>query len=299
MELQQLKYFRAVAEERSFTRAAKRLFVTQPNVSIQIRKLEHELGVILFDRVPGGSVALTAAGDVLQGCADSIFSTLDGGVARIKALERDEVPVLRIAHLPSLGRTVLPGIVVSIRQAAPEIDLACDAVADSERIQALLLDGAIDVGVARLPETRDTESSHVLFSEEFVVACPSHGPLRDLDLRDPASLSRAPFVLPSEGIGLRDQILGICRTMGFEPRVVLEAYSLDVLRGAVARGVGVSVLPRLCLDGQTEMTFERLVHPSPTRTISLAWRRRAGALRRYPQLARCLSRTEFAPDSAA
>lgn len=299
MELQQLKYFRAVAHAHSFTRAARRLFVTQPNVSVQIRKLEHELGVTLFDRVPGGSIALTAAGEVLQDCADSIFSTLDGGLARIRALERERLPLLRIAHLPSLGRTVLPGIVVSIREAAPEIDLTCDAVADSERIRAMLLDGAIDVGVARTADGRDTETSHVLFTEEFVVACPAHGPLRDLDLRDAASLSRAPFVLPSEGIGLRDQILGICRSMGFDPRVVLEAYSLDVLRGAVARGVGVSVLPQLCLDGQAEMTSVRLPQPSATRTISLTWRRQASAFRRCPQLARCLSRTEFAPEPAA
>lgn len=299
MDLQQLKYFRAVAQERSFTRAARRLFVTQPNVSVQIRKLEHELGTALFERVPGGSVVLTAAGDVLQGCADAVFATLENGVSRIRSLERERVAVLRIGHLPSLGRTVLPAIVVNIRQAVPEIDLACEAIAHSERIRTMLLDGELDVGVARMPELREPVTSQVLFTEEFVVARPGHGAWCELDLRDAAVLSTAPFVLPSEGIGLRTQILDICRSMGFEPRVVLEAHSLDVLRGAVAGGVGVSVLPRLCLDGQTELTPVRLAHPSATRTISLAWRGQASPFRRYPRLASCLARIEVGPDRAA
>jgi DNA-binding transcriptional LysR family regulator len=293
MELQQLKYFRAVAEEQSFTRAARRLFVTQPNVSIQIRKLEHELGTSLFERGPG-CVTLSEAGEVLNDCALSIFSTLDDTMSRLRTLDRDLAPPLRIGYLPSLGRTVMPSIVVHIRRAAPEIALSIEEIADSGRIATMLTDAELDIGVARMACA--TGDSRVLFTEEFVVACPARGPLRELDFRDTEVLAGTPLVLPAEGIGLRTQILDICRSLGFTPRVVLEARSLDLLLGAVASGVGISVLPRLCMAKETEVVPVGLGPLAATRTISMAWRRQANPFQRHPQLAGCLAGSSFVSD---
>lgn len=293
MELQQLKYFRAVAEERSFTRAAKRLYVTQPNVSIQIRKLEHELGTSLFERVPG-SVTLSEAGEMLNDCAESIFSRLDDTTSRIRTLERAPTPPLRIGYLPSLGGTVVPAIVIQLRRVAPELTLSFEEVASSERIQTMLTDGELDVGVARIPRATGSGDSRVLFTEDFVVACPARGPLRERNFGDVDAFAGTPFVIPSEGIGLRRQILDICRSMGFVPQVVLEARSLPLLLGSVAGGVGVSVLPRLCLDKMPEIVSLDLGHQPATRTISMVWRRHADPFRRHPQLRKCLARGDFA-----
>ncbi|GAB2983362.1 LysR family transcriptional regulator [Amycolatopsis acidiphila] len=291
MELQQLKYFRAVAEEQSFTRAAKRLFVTQPNVSIQIRKLEQELGTQLFNRAHG-AVTLSPAGELLDDCAQSVLSALEDTTARIRTLEREPAPPLRIGYVPSLGSTVVPAIVVHIRKAAPEIPLAFEEIADSTLIQEMLADGRLDVGVGRLPGAR----ARVLFSEDFVVACPARGPLRKRNFGDARAFALTPFVIPSEGIGLRTQILDICRSIGFDPHVVLEAQSLDLLLGAVACGVGVSVLPRLCLDMKAGTAAVPLDHRPAARTISLAWRRQADVFHRHPQLARCLASCEAGPE---
>ena len=293
MELQQLKYFRAVAEEQSFTRAAKRLYVTQPNVSIQIRKLEHELGTSLFERVPG-SVTLSTAGEMLNDCAESIFSNIDDTMTRIRTLERAPAPPLRIGYLPSLGGGVVPDIVVQIRRVAPELTLSFEEVANSEHVQTMLTDGDLDLGVARMARARGGGDSRVLFTEDFVVACPARGPLRERDFGDVDAFATTPFVIPSEGIGLRRQILDICRSMGFAPRVVLEAQSLPLLLGSVAGGVGVSVLPRLCLDKMPEIVSLDLGHQPATRTISMVWRRQADPFRRHPQLRRCLARGDFA-----
>lgn len=290
MELQQLKYFRAVAEERSFTRAAKRLFVTQPNVSIQIRKLEQELGTRLFHRAHG-AVTLSPAGELLDECARSVLSALADTTARIRALEEEPAPSLRIGYLPSLGGIVVPAIVVHIRNAAPGIPLVFEEIADSAVIREMLADGRLDVGVGRLPGA----GARVLFSEEFVVACPARGPLRKRNFADARAFARTPFVIPSEGIGLRTQILDICRSIGFDPHVVLEAQSLDLLLGAVARGVGVSVLPRLCLDMKPGTAAMPLDHRSAVRTISLAWRGQAEVFHHHPQLASCLASCEAAP----
>jgi len=298
MEFQQLKYFRAVAEERSFTRAAKRLFVTQPNVSIQIRKLEHELGAPLFERVPG-SVRLSPAGELLNDCAETIFSRLDDTVSRIHDLERAPAPPLRIGYLPSLGSTVMPAIVVQIKRAAPQLALAFSEIANSEDIETMVADGQLDVGVARIARTRDKGDARVLFTEDFVVACPARGPLREQDFADADAFAAMPFVIPSEGIGLRRQILDICRSVGFTPHVVLEAQSLPLLLGSVAGGVGLSVLPRLCIDKMPEIVSVDLGHPSATRTISLIWRRQADPFRRHPQLRKCLAGGEFAAAAGA
>lgn len=295
MELQQLKYFRAVAEEQSFTRAARRLYVTQPNVSTQIRKLEHELGTTLFDRARG-AVTLSPAGEMLNDCAQTILSMLDDATTRIRALDEPPVVSLRVGYLPSTGCAVVPGIVVSLKEIVPDVTLVFEEIADSRRIHAMLEDGQLDVGIARAPEDGTARDSRVLFTEEFVVACPQRGPLRgSTDLETLRSLSEAPFVIPSAGIGLREQIVDICRSLGFAPRVALEAQSLDLLLGAVARGVGVSVLPRLCLAQTSGIDLVGLPSPPATRTISLAWRPEAATFRRRPRLLTCLRQCEVAP----
>lgn len=294
MELHQLQYFRAVSEEQSFTRAAERLFVTQPNISVQIRKLEREIGATLFDR-SRGSVTLSAAGEILYDCAQSIFETLETAKSRIGALETESTPTLRIGYLPSLSGNVLPALVTAVLGVVPETSLVLHEIADSVRIDQMLVDDELDVGVARLPKAAATLSSRVLLSEEFVAVCPDQGPLRDRNLSDITAFATTPFVIPSKGIGLRDQILEICQLMGFEPAVALEAQGLDLLIGAVARGVGISVLPRLCLERENHVTSVELGHPQARRSISLVWRRNACAFRQHDQLEKCLTHSDFIP----
>lgn len=296
LEIQQLKYFLAVAQEQSFTRAAKRLFVTQPNVSIQIRKLEHELGTQLFHRARG-AVTLSPAGELLDDCARSVLSALEDTTTRIRTLDNAPEQPLRVGYVPSLGGTIVPAIIVHIRKAAPKAALAFEEITDSLLIQEMLADGRLDVGVGRLSD--QVEDSRVLFSEEFVIACPARGPLRKRNFGDADVFASTPFVIPSEGIGLRTQILDICRSIGFDPNVVLDAQSLDLLLGAVARGVGVCVLPRLCLDMKAGIAEMPLEHRPATRTISLAWRRQAEVFRHHPKLMWCLASCEAVPERMA
>lgn len=242
MDLRHLRYFVAVAEELHFGRAAARLHIAQPPLSRQIRDLEEELGVVLFER-DRRRVALTQAGTVFLDEARKVLAQLEEGIVAARRAQRGEVGILRIGYVGSVAYSGLPEIVRHFRSRRPSVDVRVLEMTPAAQISAILA-GGLDVGFLRAPVDEPGLAVQVVLDEELMAALPSGHPLAHRKTLTLASLAREPFVLTARarGSGYHDHILTTCRSAGFSPRVVHEGSHFDVLC-LVAAGSGVSVIP--------------------------------------------------------
>jgi DNA-binding transcriptional LysR family regulator len=242
MDLRHLRYFVAVAEELHFGRAAARVHVAQPSLSRQIRDLEDEMGLRLFER-DRRRVALTAAGGVFLDEVKRLLEQLERAVDAARRTARGERGTLRIAYVPAVAYTGLPEIVRAFRQRLPDVEVRLQETNPARQVQALLA-GRVDVGFARGPIHEPALAVETVMEEPLVAAFPTGHPLSRRKMLKLAMLAGEPFVLQarSRGPGSHDQILAICRAAGFSPRVVQEGSQTDAL-SLVAAGVGVAIVP--------------------------------------------------------
>jgi LysR family hydrogen peroxide-inducible transcriptional activator len=272
MEIHQLRYFVAVAETGSFTRAAEREGVTQPTLSEQILRLEgkpHGVGRRLFDRL-GRKVVLTDAGHELLGRAQSILAAV--GEAERAIRDSAEGGLLRVGAIPTIAPFVLPLAVTRFRKShqAVRLQLKEDL---TERLLGDLLAGELDVGVMALP-IRD-ERLHVekLLTEPLVMALPpKHHLTRKVEVRL-ADVVDEPFILLDDVHCFGDQVLSFCHRGGLEPRVVCRGEQIVTLLAMVATGEGVSIVPEMAAlaDKAKACVYRPLGKPSPTRTLCAVW----------------------------
>jgi DNA-binding transcriptional LysR family regulator len=272
MELHQLRYFVAVAETGSFTRAAEREGVTQPTLSEQILRLEgkpHGVGRRLFDRL-GRKVVLTDAGHELLGRAQSILAAV--GEAERAVRDSAEGGLLRVGAIPTVAPFLLPRTVARFRKAHPGVQLHLKEDL-TERLLADLLAGELDVGIMALP-IRD-ERLHVekLFSEPLVMALPPKHRLAARTEVRLADVVEEPFILLADVHCFGDQVLSFCRRGGLEPRVVCRGEQIATLLAMVATGEGVSVVPEMAAtaDATKSCAYRPLGKPAPMRTLAAVW----------------------------
>ncbi|WP_221352350.1 LysR family transcriptional regulator [Streptomyces beigongshangae] len=271
MELRQLEYFVAVAEERSFTRAAERVHISQSGVSAQIRRLERELGAELFDR-SARSATLTVAGKAALGHARTALAAA-GAVGRAV----DEVTGLvrgRLTVGMVVGCTLTPlfDALAAFHEAHPgvEISLLEDR---SDRLVEGVRAGAVDValvGAAAAPEGLDALT---LVSERLVAAVPAGHPLAEqpeVTLRD---LMAHPIVCMPPGTGLRAVFDRACAAQGLQPVIALQAGAADAIAGLAARGLGVAVLSdSMAADHRDRLTARTVVDAVTPALLALVWR---------------------------
>jgi LysR family hydrogen peroxide-inducible transcriptional activator len=290
MELHQLRYFVAVAETGSFTRAAEREGVTQPTLSEQILRLEgktHGLGRRLFDRL-GRKVVLTDAGRELLGRAQAIL----GAVGEAERAVRDsaEGGLLRIGAIPTVAPFVLPRAVTRFRKEHPAVQLQLKEDL-TERLLGDLLAGDLDVAVMALPIRDDRLHVERLFSEPLLMALP---PKHHLGARSEVKLADVvdePFILLDDVHCFGDQVLSFCRRGGLEPRVVCRGEQIVTLLAMVAAGEGVSVVPEMAAlaDTTKACVYRPLGKPAPARTLCAVWhkqRYRPESLRAFVEVVR-------------
>jgi DNA-binding transcriptional LysR family regulator len=245
MELRHLRYFVAVAEELSFTRAAGRLNIAQPPLSHQIRQLESELGVVLFHRTKH-EVRITEAGRaVLQEARCTLAQARRVEIIARRAAE-GLVGRLHIGFSSSLPHTKLPNILRVCRSRFPEIVLTLHEHTTEKQIE-LLSAGEIDVGFLRLPVENAPASLVIkpILREPLLLAMPrghSFGRRRRVAVQ---SLREEPFILlPREAApGLHDQIIGMCTRAGFRPNIVQEASEVQTIISLVSAGLGIAIVP--------------------------------------------------------
>jgi len=247
IELHQLRYFVAVAEERHFTKAARGLRVAQPSVSRAIRVLEEELGTPLFHRMTG-NVALTPAGETLLPWARRVLADIDGATGEVRELADLRRGRLAVGATPSLTITLLPPALAKFHVAFPGIELVLHE-AGSRDLVAELEQGALDVALVIMPVRHENLETAPLLREELVIAVPHDHPL-----------------------DLRAATVAACRRAGFEPVFALEGGEMDGVLRFAAAGIGVAVVPSLVIDPAGPLRAIRLAEPL-TRTIGFANRR--------------------------
>ena len=275
MTLTELRYIVVLAEERHFGRTAERCHVSQPTLSIAVRKLEEELGVVLFERTKT-SVQTTLLGDKIVAQARLLLVN----TAAIKALAeagKDQLnnPLI-LGAIFTMGPYLLPQLIPHLKLQAPNMPLYVQEDFTAS-LRKKLRDGLLDVILVSLPFSEPDVVTQVLFDEPLVVVMPQSHPLaRKLEVA-PADIACEELLLPGEGHCLREQILILhseWRSDDDSKRHRAEGNSLETLRFMVAAGLGVSILPRSAAEVGLCAAHRLVVRPlvGGNRTLVLAWR---------------------------
>src|SRR6201994_4146807 len=263
MELRQLRYLVALAEELNFTRAAAAEHIAQPALSQQIRRLEEEVGVALVERTtrPG---SLTEAGQLLVVRARRILAELDSAHAEMQALRGIDRGHVNIGAIHTMGPIDLSLALAEFHARYPQVALSVREQTSEENAELLRID---ELDLAFLSVTERVESKelglHRLLSEELMVLMPLDHPLAGREEVRMAELAHEQFISFRVGARLRELLFAAGREAGFEPRVTLESNESQRIRRLVARGLGVSILPRSDAEREgAEVAVSRLVEPS-------------------------------------
>lgn len=243
VELRQLRYFLAVAEELHFARAAERLQMTQPPLTVAIRGLERELGVRLFDRSTR-KVALTPAGEAFRRRARAALEELDAAAADAAEAAAGRTGLLRVGFVSSASYTVIPEGIREFQRRRPRVELVLSPLTSGEQVE-LLLDGGLDLGLVRDPGRVPGLDFELLSAEELVAVVPESHPLAAGHEIMPAALRGEPMVLFPYRLmpGFVARVLGLLEPGGVRPNVVQQAIHQETVLGLVAAGIGISVLP--------------------------------------------------------
>ena len=275
MNLRDLKYLVALADLRHFGKAAEACFVSQPTLSTQIRKLEHELGVALVERAPR-KVMMTAAGQDVVLRARRIVAEVEQMKEGARRSMDPESGSLRLGVFPTLGPYLLPHLVPQLRERFPRLELLL-VEEKSDVLLQRLREGKLDAALLALPLHDDQLHAELLFEEPFVFAAPHQHPLAAEKALSMSQLSNETLLLLEDGHCLRDQALDVCRLAGAQEKSGFRATSLETLRQMVAAGVGVTLLPALSVHETIAQSPNiRLVPfhaPAPSRQIALVWRK--------------------------
>ncbi|WP_314174478.1 LysR family transcriptional regulator [Streptomyces winkii] len=274
MELRYLSSFVAVAEELHFGRAAKRLQMAQPPLSQQIRQLERELGVQLFERSTR-SVRLTSAGEAFLKPVRTVLADIDIATRVAKAAGRGEYGRVSVGFAGASSHATLPRLTRAVRSAHPGIELVMLGQTYANHALTRVADGTLDLGFVRLPVNRPGVEHRVIAEEELVCALPSDHRLARHGRIAVADLAEEPFVsFPDRtGSSLRDVTLDTCAQNGFHPRIVQEAPDSYTILALVAMGVGVTLTLTSCMHvQQTGLVYRPLAGPPVVLESALAWR---------------------------
>jgi DNA-binding transcriptional LysR family regulator len=275
MELRHLRYFIAVAEELHFSRAAERLQIAQPPLSQQIRSLEKELGVQLFERTKR-RVQLTEAGQVFLEEARLVLIQVEQAVRAVQRASRGEIGRLGVGVNSSATQSYVPEILRVFRERFPCVELVLHELTSHKQVQRIR-DNRIDVGFLWLQNVEDSALSFMsIWQEPLIVALPETHPLASLPQIPLEALAREPFVVPprSLGAGFYSQIISLCQQAGFSPKVAQEAMLMQTIVSLVAGGVGVALVPASLQNLQrVGVVYKALQGQTPELEMAIVWRR--------------------------
>lgn len=267
MELHQLRYFCAIVDSGSFSRAARLTHVSQPSLSQQIRKLEDELGARLFDRL-GRSVRLTELGQTFLPRARAVLHELEAARGDLDHQKDSVGGAIVIGIIPTVAPYLLPRHLADFSRKFPKARLTV-----VEEITPVLLDrlraAAIDLAIIALPIRGHEFESFPILTERLFAALPRQHPLagkRTLSLKD---LRAEPFLLLRDGHCFRDTALAACDRARLHPQVVFESGQFSSLLSMVGAGMGVSIVPEMAIDNKSRCTYVSLADEEASRTIGI------------------------------
>lgn len=281
MTLTELRYILAVARERHFGRAAQSCFVSQPTLSVAVRKLEEELGVPLFERGTA-DITVTPVGRRIVEQAQRVLEEA-AAVKEIARQGQDQLRgPLRLGAIYTIGPYLLPYLVPVLHKTAPDMPLVLE-----ENYTAVLAErlkqGDLDIIVISLPFDEPGIATQPLYDEPFVVVMPAAHPWNQKTAVRGQDLAHESVLLLGAGHCFRDQVLQICPECGRRAagegsmQKTFEGSSLETIRHMVASGIGITVVP--CTAAGVDkysrrlLSIRRFTRPAPARRVALAWRK--------------------------
>jgi LysR family hydrogen peroxide-inducible transcriptional activator len=281
MTLTELRYIVAVARERHFGRAADACFVSQPTLSVAVKKLEEELGVTIFERGPG-EVTVTPAGERIVAQAQRV---LEEAAAIKEIAKHGKDPLagpLTLGVIFTIGPYLLPKLVPLLHRRAPQMPLSIE-----ENYTAVLAEklkrGEIDVAIVALPFDEQGIVTQPVYDEHFVVAVPREHPWATRKSIRADDLAKESLLLLGTGHCFRDQVLNACPSLNRSSATpgtiqkTVEGSSLETIRLMVASGLGLTVLPASAVPQKTRagdlLAYVPFTRPAPDRRVVLAWRK--------------------------
>lgn len=271
MNIRDLKYLIAVAKYESFGQASKACFVSQPALSMQIKKLEDELGVILFERT-NKNVMITLVGEKILERALEVVRIED----EIKNISKDfQNPFagnLKLGVFPTLAPYYLPKIIPVITNSFTDLTLLLTEEKTSILVSKLK-SGEIDCAFLAAPINEKEFEMCEIFKDEFLLAVPKNHSLASFKEVNNKQLQGECLLLLKDGHCLREQALDVCSLTGSCVRQDFQATSLETLRQMVAAGVGATLIPKIAVRKNENICYLPFKAPAPVRTICMVWRK--------------------------
>lgn len=283
MTLTELRYVVTLARERHFGRAAERCHVSQPTLSVAVKKLEDELGIPLFERSKS-NIRVTETGKRIIEQAQRVLDQV--GVIRDMAQDgKNQLnSPLKVGAIYTIGPYLFPHLLPELRRAAPEMPLYIEENYTAN-LRQKLRHSELDAIIVALPFEEPEVVTLPLYDEPFVVLLPAGHPLAEKEEITPEEMAHEQLLLLGPGHCFRDQVLESCpplveaitsRVDRDQPDLVTEGSSLETIRHMVASGLGITVLP---MSAATAMNYQKdilavrpFAAPVPYRTVALAWR---------------------------
>lgn len=280
MTLTELRYIVTVAREQHFGRAAKACFVSQPTLSVAIKKLEKELGVTIFER-GSNEISLSPVGARIVQQAQQTLESADN-IKQLAQQGKNQLSgSLRIGAIHTIGPYLYPELIPLLRVVAPEMPLVVE-----ENFTAVLTEklkrGELDVIIIALPYAENGIVTQALYDEPFVVLLPGSHPLTSRKSINSKILETENVLLLGQGHCFRDHVLDACPACIPKPGLegdlahAVEGSSLETIRHMVVSGLGITVLPCTAAGRHAYsphlLTIRRFTPPVPMRTVALAWR---------------------------
>lgn len=270
--LKQLRYFEALVQHGHFGRAAAASSVSQPALSVQIRELEDQLGVVLFERGPR-QVRLTGFGEQFSVRASAILRSVDE-LSDLARSARDRlVGRLRLGVIPTIAPYLLPTLLGRLAEMHLGLDIHVRETL-TPRLLRELSDGQIDCAILALPVDDPALREVDLFSEAMVLV--RHSDQENAPIPSADQLRETRLLLLEEGHCFRDQALSFCNLGAARPREGLDGSSLSTLVQMVGAGIGVTLIPEMAVPVETRsasVSLARFAPPEPGRTVGMVWRK--------------------------
>ncbi len=270
MELRQLEYFQMVSRLNNITRAAERLHVAQPSITIAIQKLEDELGVLLFDRSQK-QITLTAEGQVFLQHVDNILRSVQNAILEINDYKNLQKGSIKIGIPPMIGSFLFPEIFADFKKLYPNIELFM-AEEGSLAIRKLLEEGELDLGIIIVSHTSPLLETLPITKGEILLCLPPDHPLSSFSSVSFGQLRQESFILLKEDTYHRQIIMEECKKHNFKPNIILSSSQIATILGLVTKGAGISFLLDVVARRNADITSLPLSEPLFIE-IGLAWKK--------------------------
>jgi len=278
MTLTELRYIVTLAQEQHFGRAAECCHVSQPTLSVGVKKLEDELGVMIFERSKS-AVRTTPVGEGIVAQAQKVLESAQG-IRELAQVGKNQLAApLRVGAIYTVGPYLFPHLIPQLHRVAPQMPLYIEENF-THVLRDKLRNGELDAIIIALPFQEADVLTKVLYDEPFTVLMPANHPWTAKASIDSALLNDKSLLLLGEGHCFRDQVLEACPTLGkgsdINKHTTVESSSLETIRHMVASGLGISVLPLSAVDSHHYapgvIAVRPLTPPVPFRTVAIAWR---------------------------